>query len=77
MPRFVARIPFNAEDLNQAKAFARKIRRVACDHADTGDEWAERDARLLRVVDPVASERDAAEAAMPNDAPSLLDGFFD
>lgn len=55
MPRFVARIPFNAENLDGAKRFARKIRRVARDHADTAEEWAERDARLLRVQESETS----------------------
>lgn len=55
MPRFQAVIPFDAEDLGDAKSFARSVRRHVRDSYPLGAEWNERNARLLKVRDPEAA----------------------
>ncbi len=59
MPRYSAVIRFDSPNLDEAKDFARRVRRAA--RSDVYD-WDEHGARLLRVVEPQAEAEPQANA---------------
>lgn len=70
MPRHNATFRFEADNLPGAQAFGRRIRSIAMESYELGDQWQSAAARLLRVK-PLDSASNRYDASVRFDADTL------